>query len=296
MVQVDVFWAYGIGATLATAAGKKIEEEKEPLATSYYAKALVVLSCIWAPTGMLLLLRHPSWETMQVADTLASIPHWLIIGFGITNVTQGILGFWITSLLLQSKKYYLAHLNWIFGYFGMFFILLYGWDGFGYDRFLYDRDMFGGEAWKPGAGYKDFGSVISVFTTTVAMTLYIDGVFLIPPMLYYFGTWTAKSVEIASEGKKLVSKGALMANYLVGVFLVGFGSAAISAIIVYITGRLLGAGDPLLRVAGTGGSTTMHIVSYFIGLPLSFLVMYYTLFKEGRLFHTLLKKMYHFES
>jgi hypothetical protein len=47
----------------------------------------------------------------------------------------------------------------------------------------------------------------------------------------------------------------MMANYLVGVFLVGFGSAAISAIIVYITGRLLGAGDPLLRVAGTGGST-----------------------------------------
>lgn len=296
MVQVDVFWAYGIGATLATAAGKELEEEKEPLATSYYAKALVVLSCIWAPTGMLLLLRHPSWETMQVADTLASIPHWLIIGFGITNVTQGILGFWITSLLLQSKKYYLAHLNWIFGYFGMFFILLYGWDGFGYDRFLYDRDMFGGEAWKPGAGYKDFGSVISVFTTTVAMTLYIDGVFLIPPMLYYFGTWTAKSVEIASNGKKLVSKGALMGNYLVGVFLVGFGSAAISAIIVYITGRILGAGDPLLRVAGTGGSTTMHILSYFIGLPLSFLVMYYTLFKEGRLFHTLLKKMYHFEN
>lgn len=82
---------------------KKLEEEKEPLATSFYAKALVVLSCIWAPTGMLLLLRHPSWETMQVAETLQSIPIWLIIGFGISNVTQGILGFWVTSELIRRK-------------------------------------------------------------------------------------------------------------------------------------------------------------------------------------------------
>ncbi len=296
MVQVDVFWAYGIGATMAAATGKKLENEKEPLATSYYAKALVVLSCIWAPTGMFLLLRHPSWETMQVADTILSIPHWLIIAFGITNVTQGILGFWVTSELIKRKKYYLSHLNWIFGYFGMFFILLYGWDGFGYDRFLYDRDMFGGQAWKPGAGYQGIGSIASMFTSTVAITLYIDGIFLVPAILYYFSKWTTESVAIATNGKKEVSKPALMANYLVGVFLVGFLSAAISAITVYIIGRLLGAGDPFLRVAGNDGSTTMHIVSYFIGLPLSFVIMYYTLYKEGKLFHSLLKKMYHFES
>ncbi|MBP7283721.1 MAG: hypothetical protein KBA66_19190 [Leptospiraceae bacterium] len=295
MVQVDVFWAYGIGATMAAAAGKKLEEEKEPLATSFYAKALVVLSCIWAPTGMLLLLRHPSWETMQAAENLQVIPIWLIVAFGISNVTQGILGFWVTSELIKRKKYYLSHLNWIFGYFGMFFILLYGWDGFGYDRFLYDRDMFGGKVWTPGAGYLGPMSLVTVFGTTVAMTLYIDGVFLVPPILYYFSKWTSESVAIATNGKKEVSKSALMANYLTGVFLVGFGSAAFCVIVVYLTGRLLGAGDPFLRVAGTGGSTTMHVLSYFIGLPLAVVILYFTLFKEGRLFHSLLKKMYHFE-
>jgi hypothetical protein len=295
MVQVDVFWAYGIGSTMAAAAAKKLENEKEPLATSFYAKALVVLSCIWAPTGMLLLLRHPSWETMQAADTLQSIPIWLIVAFGISNVTQGILGFWVTSELIRRKKYYLSHLNWIVGYFGMFFILLYGWDGFGYDRFLYDRDMFGGEAWKPGAGYQGIGSIASMFTTTVAMTLYIDGIFLVPAILYYFSKWTAESVEIATNGKKQVSKPALMANYLVGVFLVGFASAAFCAIVVYYIGRILGAGDPFLRVAGSGGSTTMHIISYFIGLPLSFVILYFALYKEGRPFHSLIKKMYHIE-
>ncbi|HMV44170.1 MAG TPA: hypothetical protein PK079_15070 [Leptospiraceae bacterium] len=294
MVQVDVFWAYGIGSTMAAAASKKLEEEKEPLSTSFYAKALVVLSCIWAPTGMLLLLKHPSWETMQVAETLYSIPVWLIIGFGITNVTQGILGFWVTSELIKRKKYYLSHLNWIFGYFGMFFILLYGWDGLGYDRFLYDRDLFGGEAWKPGAGYKGIGSVAAMFTSTVAMTLYIDGVFLVPAILYYFSKWTKESVSTFS--KKIVSSGALAANYLVGVFLVGFGSAAISAITVYYTGLLIGAGDPFSRYAGTGGSTNMHILSYFLGLPISFAILYYGLFKEGRPFHKLIKKMYHIEN
>ena len=294
MVQVDVFWAYGIGATMAAAAGKKLEEEKEPLATSFYAKALVVLSCIWAPTGMLLLLRHPSWETMQVAETLQSIPIWLIIGFGISNVTQGILGFWVTSELIRRKKYYLSHLNWIFGYFGMFFILLYGWDGLGYDRFLYDRDMFGGTAWTPGAGYLGPQSIISVFGTSVAMTLYIDGVFLIPPMLYYFAKWTAESVSIATNGKEKVSIPALMGNYFTGVFVIGFASAAFCAIVVYFTGRLLGAGDTMLRVAGTGGSTTMHVISYFIGLPLASVILYYTMFKEGKPFHILLKKIYHF--
>lgn len=294
MVQVDVFWAYGIGSTMAAAAAKKIENEKEPLATSFYAKALVVLSCIWAPTGMLLLLKHPSWETMQAAETLLSIPVWLIIGFGITNVTQGILGFWVTSELIRRKKYYLSHLNWIFGYFGMFFILLYGWDGFGYDRFLYDRDMFGGEAWKPGAGYHGIGSVGAMFTTTVAMTLYIDGVFLVPAILYYFSAWTRDSVRTYSD--KVVSLAALSVNYLVGVFLIGFGSAAISALIVYYTGLLIGAGDPFSRFNGTGGSTTMHIISYFIGLPLSFAILYFALFKEGRPFHLLIKKMYHLEN
>jgi hypothetical protein len=28
MVQVDVFWAYGIGATMAAAAGKKLEKKR----------------------------------------------------------------------------------------------------------------------------------------------------------------------------------------------------------------------------------------------------------------------------
>src|SRR5262245_41260624 len=93
MVQVDVFWAYGWGAALAAAGGKPLALHNKPFESKYFVKALLFLSLIWAPTGMLLLLRHPSWETMQAADKLQSMSEWLILAFGITNVTQGILGF-----------------------------------------------------------------------------------------------------------------------------------------------------------------------------------------------------------
>src|SRR4051812_31150524 len=126
MVQVDVFWAYGWGASLAAAAGRPLAKSERPFASSYYVSTVLFLALCWAPTGMLLLLRHPSWETMQAAPQLQSLSEWLILAFGITNITQGMLGFWIGQRLLRQGKDYLAHLNWLAGYFGMFFILLYG--------------------------------------------------------------------------------------------------------------------------------------------------------------------------
>ena len=69
-------------------------------------------------------------------------------------------------------------------YFGMFFILVYGWDGLGYDRFFYDRDMVAGSpAWTPGVGTG--GTILGTaeaawhfITSSVALTLYLDEVFI----------------------------------------------------------------------------------------------------------------------
>ncbi|MDF2446378.1 MAG: hypothetical protein K0S46_1614 [Moraxellaceae bacterium] len=87
MVQVDVFWAYGFGASLAVAAGSRLLKEKKPLESRFFVVTLLFLALIWAPTGMLLLMRHPSWETMQVAADFRSMNEFLVLGFGITNVT-----------------------------------------------------------------------------------------------------------------------------------------------------------------------------------------------------------------
>ncbi len=98
-----MFWAYGFGASLAMASGRQLAKLDQPFYSKYFVWTLLFLALIWAPTGMLLLLGHPSWETMQVAEDLQSIPAFLTLGFGISNVTQGILGFW-TGYLVGSER------------------------------------------------------------------------------------------------------------------------------------------------------------------------------------------------
>ena len=163
----------------------------------FFVWTMIFLSLFWAPTGMLLLLRHPSWETMQAAASFSSMSEWLILGFGITNVTQGMLGYYIGKRLLAEGKDYQAQLNWLFGYFGMFFILLYGWDGLGYDRFLYDRDMLpGSPAWTPGAATGSIGALAALLqflSSSVAKTLYVDGAYLLPPFFLLATRWIQSS-------------------------------------------------------------------------------------------------------
>lgn len=296
MVQVDVFWAYGFGASLALAAGPKLAAAKKPLESRYMVWTTLFLALIWAPTGMLLLIRHPSWETMQAAENFFSMNEFLVLGFGITNVTQGILGFWIGCKLVQSGKYYLANLNWMLGYFGMFFILVYGWDGLGYDRFFYDRDMLpGSPAWTPGAGTG--GTIVGTataalqfITSGVAMTLYLDGVYLLPPFAALMFLWYRDAA--AERGRKLGFRGdgtVLLASYLIAVFVVCLGAAMFSAFVVNQVGALLGVGEHVARALGTlPANTSAHVASYFIGLPLAVAVLWFTVLKPGGLVNRVL--------
>lgn len=211
MVQVDVFWAYGIGATLSAASGRqlkaaaegkleaelRLEKSNVPFWNRYFVQTLLLLSLIWVPTGTILLLKHPSWETMQVLsgiETLGRHP-FVVLAFGITNLTQGILGYWVAYALFRRGHYYWAHCQWLLGYFCMFFILLQGWDGRGYDRFLYDRAMFGGVPWSPGAGLQP-GAGFHFLTSSVAMTLYGDGVCLLPPLFWLWGRWLREGAQL----------------------------------------------------------------------------------------------------
>ncbi len=295
MVQVDVFWAYSLGATLAAASGRQIKaaaegrlekdpvhpirREDTPFITRYFVKALLFLSLIWAPTGMILLLKHPSWETMQVFSGIVSLGEhpFIVLAFGWTNVALGILGYWVTSRLVTKGRFYAAHFQWLIGYFCMFFILLYGWDGLGYDRFLYDRDMFGGAPWTPGAGIAP-GAGINFLFSSVAMTLYMDGLFLIPPLYYWFGTWIKEGAERdSSVPREMVPSGIMRSGllYAGAVFGIALLSAAAAALTVYFIGRFTG-----------------HIASYFIGLPLFALVWYFLLLKKGRPVYSYMKSFF----
>lgn len=301
MVQVDVFWGYGWGASLAVACGRALAQRDKPTDSAFWANTLIFLSLFWAPTGLLLLIRHPSWETMQAADSFYDMSEWIVLAFGITNITQGMLGFWIGQRLMRSGRYYLAQLNWVVGFYGMFFILLYGWDGLGYDRFLYQRELLpGNPAWTPGAGtgagpIHAITQFLGTFTTptggpTVFTTLLTDGLWLLPPFGFLFWRWYTQDARL--DGAQAPGMLKMLASYLGGAFIIGFGTAAVSALVVGGLGQIFGVGEVILH----GGyyapeNIAPHVLSYLVGLPLSLAAMWYLLLKPGRPFFWILQPL-----
>ena len=90
-----------------------------------------------------------------------------------TNVTQGILGYWLAYRLIKAGNTLGAWLLCGLGYFCMFFILVHGWDGTGYQRFFYTCTNWGslGQCvlWEPGQKH-----VLRWAVGPVALTLYAN--------------------------------------------------------------------------------------------------------------------------
>ncbi|MFT3707565.1 MAG: hypothetical protein QM817_07830 [Archangium sp.] len=193
MVQVDVFWSYGIGAGLGLASAakglQKRETITEALSTPSAFHVLLFLALCFAPSGFVLLWSFPSWETMHVGTR--ELPGWLVAGFGVTNITQGLLGFVIARRLAGSGRAFSAYLHWVGAYFGMFFILVHGWDGTGYMRFLSPtREALEGWTWATGKSW---------LTSEVAITLEVMGVFLIPWLIGLTVTWLRQATPKLSR-------------------------------------------------------------------------------------------------
>lgn len=147
MVQVDVFWSYGLSAGLALAGKRIITTSKAWWDNEAFLWTTVWTACVFAPSGVYLLWLNPGWETMFVARDYSSLPPWLVALFALTNVTQGILGFAVTSYYLRAGKSRTATLQTIWAHVAMLLILVVGWDGTGYQRFFYAGT---GEQWHSG--------------------------------------------------------------------------------------------------------------------------------------------------
>ncbi|HKT01562.1 MAG TPA: hypothetical protein VJT31_18725 [Rugosimonospora sp.] len=180
MVQVDVFWSYGLGASFALAAAHQLKQRAERAASvlgdPYLAGATLYCATIFAPSGIWLLWAYPNWETMQVGSH--TMPAWLVALFAITNTTQGILGYLVTRRLIITGRIRWAALQVAAGYFGMFFILVHGWDGTGYRRF-FSTDKTDYRNW---AARSTLSHAQHWATSGVALTLLAMGVVLIPAM------------------------------------------------------------------------------------------------------------------
>jgi hypothetical protein len=274
MVQVDIFWSYAIGSGFAAAAGRQIRtltsskvstlsdgEKPSIFQNRYFTYNLIFLACAFAPSGVYLLWNFPHWETMQVARTHSDLPAWLVVLFAITNITQGILGFWVTSRLFLKGLYYAGHLQWFLGYFFMFFILLYGWDGLGWQRFLYDPTVTGA-LWTPG---QHMG--IDFLWSNVALTLYAMGIVIVPGILLPMAKWIKEGAEAdVSLPREMVPTGLvkLLVFALMGVFVISLGSSAITGLLV----------NYICKASGS------LLLGFIIGIPAAFVLIWFGILRK----------------
>ena len=242
MVQVDVFWSYGLGSTLAVASSRQILARRRAAAADpqptevgppphsrwrdpYLMRTLLFLALIFAPSGVYLVWQFPSWETMHVGDR--DMPAWLIATFAVTNVTQGLLGFLVVERLLAAGRSYLAYLQILLGYLGMFFILVHGWDGKGYQRFF-------------SPTHSDFlnwhGDWTAWLTSDVALTLLAMGVVLVPTLLAAVASWHREGYRLAPPGSRRPGAVQVVALSLATVFAAGLGLSVVASLVIHALG------------------------------------------------------------
>jgi hypothetical protein len=276
MVEVDVFWSYALGSGFALASFrqlramraacgadgesfdikdmldikkiiKEIEGGNSPAFNNeFFLKNLLFLSLLFVPSGSNLLWSNPNWETMQVGS-YETIPGWLVSGFTITNVTQGILGYWVTYNLMMKGKYEKAAWQTLLSYLGFWFILVNGWDKTGYKRFFSkNREAF--DDWK-------WTNVFGWVGSDVVRILLAYGAVFIPLMLYWVSKWLVEGYEMEGivsfeeapdQGAKLMEMGKTSGLLLGAIFGGTLGGAITAHLLIrrfgWVKGLLLFAG------------------------------------------------------
>ncbi|HEY5526668.1 MAG TPA: hypothetical protein VIK02_03715 [Candidatus Anoxymicrobiaceae bacterium] len=272
MVEVDVFWSYALGSSFALASFRQLRQIRADMGlddstfeikdmldikkivkeieagdspafnNEFFLKNLLFLSLLFVPSGSNLLWSNPSWETMQVGS-YETIPGWLVSGFTITNVTQGILGYWVTYNLMMKGKFEKAAWQTLLSYLGFWFILVNGWDKTGYKRFFSkDREAF--DNWK-------WTNVFGWVGSDVVRILLAYGAVFIPLMMYWVSKWLVEGYELEGieipEGSSKMMEMGKVSGLLLGAI---FGGTLGGAITAHLLIRRFGWVKGLVLFAG----------------------------------------------
>lgn len=209
------------------------EANQDAFNNEYFLKNLLFLSLLFVPSGAVLLWSNPSWETMQVGK-YETIPQWLVGIFSTTNVTQGLLGFYLTWKALMKGKYYQASMHTLLAYLGFFFILVNGWDNRGYQRFFSkNRESF--DAWR-------WGNVVPWAFSDVSAILLVYGTAFLPLMYYWIIDWLLRGqdMEKGAPEQELLDRRPQAMKKLGEVNLAIFGGALGGAVLSTVLVRRLG--------------------------------------------------------
>ena len=248
MVQVDVFWSYGIGASMALAAGRQLKARREQAAAAppadrlpgdpedpgslwrnpFFLKTILYAALLFGPSGAYLLWSFPDWETMQAGTR--DLPAWLVVCFAVTNVTQAMV----------AGRRYAAVLQVPLAYLGMFFILVHGWDGEGWRRF-FSPDAAHFRAWD--------GDWARWLTSDVALTLAAMGVVLLPVLFAALVRWQRQGYALAAAGEPRPGAAAIVTLHLGLVFGAALSLAVAAHALIANLGAVPGAAAAVVLVA-----------------------------------------------
>lgn len=274
MVQVDVVWSYAFGASFAACASRQLEKTDKPFNNKWYTFNLLFLSIFFAPSGIYLLWQFIQWETMQVARNFNDLPAWLVCGFAVTNVTQGILGYWVSYVFIKKKNFYGAHANWIWAWILFWFILVCGWDCTGYQRFLYDASVNGGVLWEPGnhMGITFFWKS-HVWWTLVGMAVFFTPM-LAYGMIYFLNEGAVQDPTLSPD----------QIPHPITFTIFVFGTQWVVCLVLAVGAALI--------VMGLRDVTGSVLLGYLIGVPLFIVLAQLLLFRRGMPMQWIAKQLY----
>jgi hypothetical protein len=176
------------------------------------------------------------------------------------------LGFWVAHKFIKSGKYFWAHMQWVFGYMAMFFILVHGWDGMGYRRF-FTYNPTGRVGWiitgdEVDVLAKGFGPFIALkwVVSPVALTLFAMGIIMLPVMFNWIGKWAIEGFRLGdvtdTTKASQMTVGKVVALCCRVVFVGTLGSVIVWSVLIHLLGWLIGTVIfiPLFVFLGVGPS------------------------------------------
>jgi hypothetical protein len=221
MVQVDIAWAYGVGASFAVVGQRYLRERslarwRDGFLTAPYLHVLFFGLLILGPLTAQLLWSFPDWQLMYAFDLPPS--GWLVAGILVVMQLAASAGYAVSWTLLRAQRLYLAYLNFIAGYFLLFFGIVYGWDGTGYQRLLSaNRASLEGWTW---ADAQDW------LQSDIVATYNIQMLILVPYLLFIASRWIARD-SVPRRNQLLI-----VGQLIVLVFVATLGSALLASVVL----------------------------------------------------------------